>query len=327
MDKISKDKIEKPVENGIKCLLNIKSKIILKKIFDNILKKKFLEIIKYNNKLKERINLTFNDYKNYSQKYTTIEIEIIPVKNLNTQYSIYRFININKNEVEYFHIYFDDSKIKIKRTYITPFDKVNKIKIIINYQVKSFYLLFQYCTCIESINFIKFYRNNIYSMSYMFDYCQSLKEINFYSFNTENVTDMSCMFKECSLLKKLDLSKFNTKNVTNMGHLFFDCCSLEYLNISSFNTVKVTNMSFMFNECKSLKELNVSSFNTGNVTDMRDMFWGCSSLKELNISNFNTAFVCDMKGMFDECSDKLISKIKDKNKNIRDEAFIPRYQY
>jgi len=34
-----------------------------------------------------------------------------------------------------------------------------------------------------------------------------------------------------------------------------------------------------------------------------------------------------MKGMFDECSDKLISKIKDKNKNIRDEAFIPRYQY
>ena len=40
-------------------------------------------------------------------------------------------------------------------------DKVTKIKIIIDYQVKSFKKLFKECHCIESINFKKFYRNNI----------------------------------------------------------------------------------------------------------------------------------------------------------------------
>ena len=41
------------------------------------------------------------------------------------------------------------------------------IKIIINYQVKSFENLFRDCNCIESINFKKFYKNNINNMSYI----------------------------------------------------------------------------------------------------------------------------------------------------------------
>ena len=45
--------------------------------------------------------------------------------------------------------------------YIEENDKVTKIKIIIDYQVKSFKELFYKCYCIESINFKKFYRNNV----------------------------------------------------------------------------------------------------------------------------------------------------------------------
>ena len=42
------------------------------------------------------------------------------------------------------------------------------IKIIIDCHVESFKELFYDCECIESINFNKFYRNNINNMSGMF---------------------------------------------------------------------------------------------------------------------------------------------------------------
>ena len=50
--------------------------------------------------------------------------------------------------------------------YIEEKDKVTKIKITIDYQVKSFKKLFFKCKCVESINFKKFYRNNITDMSF-----------------------------------------------------------------------------------------------------------------------------------------------------------------
>ena len=78
---------------------------------------------------------------------------------------------------------------------------MTKIKIIIDYQVKSFKDLFKRCECIESINFKKFYRNNITDMSYMFDGCSSLKDLNLTNFITNNVTNMSNMFDGCSSLK------------------------------------------------------------------------------------------------------------------------------
>ena len=86
-----------------------------------------------------------------------IEIEIIPTKD---QYG--KFININENDKLYYHIYFNDNKEEIKnKYYIEEEDKVTKIKIIIDYQVKSFKGLFYECECVESINFKKFYRNNV----------------------------------------------------------------------------------------------------------------------------------------------------------------------
>ena len=88
---------------------NIKSRYILSKIYNNITKKKKLEIIKYNKKIQNRLNLDVKDYKEFCE----IEIEIIPTKG---EYG--KFININENDKLYYHIYFNDSKEEIKNKYI-----------------------------------------------------------------------------------------------------------------------------------------------------------------------------------------------------------------
>ena len=264
---------------------NIKNKNILKKIFDKILKKKYLEIIKYCKKIQYRLNLDINDYKEYSQIFSSIEIEIIPYKD---KYD--GFININY-ESKYYHIYFDDKKEEIKRNYLTKKDTVKKIKVIIDHEIKSFKKLFDNCKCIESIYFKKFYRTNITDMSYMFNECSSLKELNLLYFKTDNVTNMNRMFSYCSSLKELNLSIFNTNKVTNMNNMFF--------------------------RCSSLIKLNISNFNIDNVNEMKCMFYGCSSLKELNLFNFNKNTI-NMNYMFSECSDKLKSQLKSKieDKNL-----------
>ena len=71
---------------------NIKSRYILSKIYNNITKKKKLEIIKYNKKIQNRLNLNIKDYKEYLETYSPIEVEIIPRKN---KYG--KFIRINQN--------------------------------------------------------------------------------------------------------------------------------------------------------------------------------------------------------------------------------------
>ena len=54
-------------------LLKIKSKYILKSIFDILIEKKFLQIIIYNKKLQKKLDKKINDYK---YEYLKIEIEI-----------------------------------------------------------------------------------------------------------------------------------------------------------------------------------------------------------------------------------------------------------
>ena len=65
--------------------------------------------------------------------YSSIEIEIKPVKN---EYG--KFIEMNEENKKYFHIYFNNNKEEIKRNYLNENDNVEKIKIIIDYQIKSF---------------------------------------------------------------------------------------------------------------------------------------------------------------------------------------------
>ena len=154
---------------------DIKSRLILQKIFKHLVEKKLLYIVKYNKNIKSKININIKDYKNYYEK---IEIEIIPVSN---EYG--KFINIKKEDEKYYHIYFDDNKEEIQRNYLDKNDNVSKIKIIIDYQIKSFEELFEVCECIEYLCFKKFYRNNVTNMSCMFDGCSKLKELNLNNFN------------------------------------------------------------------------------------------------------------------------------------------------
>ena len=333
---------EKENEIITKGIFNImKNDYFLQKLFHYLQKKKYLEIIKYNNNIKKRTKININDYKEYSENYSSIELEIIP------NGSYFKFINIEKEEDEiYYHIYFNDEKKEVKGNYIDINDGVEKIKIKIDYQIKSLSRLFFDCKRNESIYFKKFCRNNITDMSWMFYGCSSLKELNLNNFNTNNVTDMSFMFDGCSSLKELNLNSFNTKNVTNIERMFGRCYSLTELNINNFITNNVINMRSTFWACSSLKEINLNNFKTDNVTDMYEMFDGCSSLKELNLNNFNTNKVhmmckmfsrCssleelnldnfntdkvdNMRYMFNGCSEELKNKIRAKYKNINEEA-------
>ena len=97
-------------------LENIKSDYFLRKLYDNMTKKKKLEIVKYNKKVQNRLDLGIKDYKEYSETFTPIEIEIIPTKG---KYG--KFIDIKENDKLYYHIYFNDNKEEIKNKY-----KINK---------------------------------------------------------------------------------------------------------------------------------------------------------------------------------------------------------
>ena len=60
-----------------------------------------------------------------------------------------RFITIKKEDEKYYHIYFNENKEEeIKSTKLKKNEKVSKINIIIDYQIKSFYQLFYDCECI-----------------------------------------------------------------------------------------------------------------------------------------------------------------------------------
>ena len=251
---------------------NIKSVYTIKIIFEHIKKNKYLSIIKYNKKMQNRLKLTINDYKEYSQLYSPIEIELKLVKNT---YSNEAFINIRDDNKKYFHIFFNDSNKEANLSSLN-YEKIEKVKIIIDHQIISFGYLFL-CTRIEEIYFKKFYRTNIIDMRSMFACCFSLKKVDMSMFITNNVTNMQSMFNGCESLKELNLSKFNTNNVTNMEMMFRRCISLKELNLENFNTNKVKDMSQMFEECYSLKNLNVSSFNIDQVTNMDNMFFGCSN--------------------------------------------------
>jgi len=98
--------------------------------------------------MQKRLDININDYKDYSEKYSSIELEIIPMK-----YKYSRFINIKKEEQEYYHIYFNDNKEnEIKSTSIDENLNVSKINIIIDYQIKN--LLKNYFVIVNILNLL-----------------------------------------------------------------------------------------------------------------------------------------------------------------------------
>ena len=299
----------------------IKNNFFLIKLFGIIHKKKQFEIIKHNKNTQKRIHIDINDFKELFK----IEIEIVPSENINYFFRSTQFININEVDQSYYHIFFDDSKIEERRNYFVENDKVTKIRIIIDYEVKSLEGLFKNCFYINSISFKKFYRNDINNMSEMFYECAGLKELDLSNFNTDNVINMKGMFFDCSSIKELNLFKFNTNNVTNMMYMFYGCSSIIQLNLSNFSTDNVTDMNHMFYGCSSLKRLNLSNFKTNNVTDMSYMFFECSSLEDINISNFIFNDLTNIDSMFFRCSDTLKCKVKNQNPNLKNEALYLLY--
>ena len=137
--------------------------------------KKYLEIIKYNKKLQTRVKISINDYIDYSQAYSPIEIEL----KLADKKVIYRkFINISEENKKYYHIYFNNSNKETTKIELNEYDKVDIVKIIIDYQVKSFKNLFEDCFYIKAIYFKKFFRTNINNMNGMFKQCSSQRELD-----------------------------------------------------------------------------------------------------------------------------------------------------
>ena len=286
------------------CIENIRSKYILKKIFDHLNQRRCFKLINYNKNIQNRLEIGIKDY--HKEYIKIIKLEIIPSNNCNMGMFI-NYIDIKDN----YHIYFDEEKGEIKINIFTKKNKPSKIKMVLNfdYDIKSLKGLFKDCDCIEKITFIKFDRNDFIDTSYLFYGCTSLNKIDLSNIKTKNVKDMSFMFYHCESLKELNLSNFDTKEVTNMKSIFSRCSSLEKIDLSHFNTQNVKDMSYMFNECYSLNDLDLSGFKNKNLKNMGYMFYGCSSLKELNIINFEFNIPINKELMFFGCSSLQILNI------------------
>ena len=112
------------------------------KIFDNLSKNKFMNIIRYSKKYQKLVNKKLKDYKN---EYFKIEIEIIPKENIYGNF-INIAIKITKENVNFF---FNNNNEEIKRSFITKNDNITKIKIIIRHKINSLNYFFKDCKCIK----------------------------------------------------------------------------------------------------------------------------------------------------------------------------------
>ena len=314
-------------------MLKIKSKFVLKRIFQNIKENKFLDMIRYNKIFQKKFNISIQNYREYNQ----IEIELKQIIHSDKNS---KFINIDIMNEPYIHINKDKKENDSTNPFmiktlkepsifrpITNMIEDSDKKIIIDFEVKSLKGLFKNCESIKELKILKCNRKDIIDMSEMFYECKNLDNLNITNLKTDNVKDMSYMFSGCSSLQEINIFNFNTSNVTNMQNMFEKCSNLIELNLSNFNTSNVIYMNDMFYECTSLKTLYFDNYkpsflidrkkftyndsiskstnnywNTSNVINMSYMFYNCKSLIELNISQFNTSKVIDMSYMFYNCS-------------------------
>ena len=130
--KVKKGKSNKNKENAN--LNNVKSKFILKKIIAHIEEKKFMKIIQYNKLMQHRLDIDNIDYKKICQ----VELEIKPLP-----YHYGKFINVIKGEKSNYHIFFNNKKREKKRNHLKENETITKIKVILDYKIKSFDNLFK----------------------------------------------------------------------------------------------------------------------------------------------------------------------------------------
>ena len=61
--------------------VNLKSDYFIQKLFDYMEKRISLKIIKCNINIQKRLNININNYKDFSEKFSSIELDIIPIQN------------------------------------------------------------------------------------------------------------------------------------------------------------------------------------------------------------------------------------------------------
>ena len=119
-ENIKNNNISKKIINKLEDkFINIKSKYVLQKIFNNLKDKKSLETVKYNKKIKKNLDININNYKEYCEKYSSIEIVIKMVNNF-----FCGFINNDKEYKEYYHIFLNNNKEEIKNEDINEKERV-----------------------------------------------------------------------------------------------------------------------------------------------------------------------------------------------------------
>ena len=192
---------------------DLHSNFILKKILNNLDKRICAQLIRYNNNIKRKANITIENYHKLYKIYSKIEVEIIPSC---CPFTSENLITMNYDK-SYYHIYYNDEKIEAKFSYIR--NKNRKVRIVIDTEFSSFKGLFKNCR-IQKLKFLSFKRIDVTDMSEMFSGCDDLIEVDLSNIITKNVTDMSYMFAKCNSLEKINISNFDTKNVTNMYHMF-----------------------------------------------------------------------------------------------------------
>ena len=296
---------------------NIKSRYILKIIIEHLIKKNYFKLFRYNKELQTKLDINLDDYKRI---FNSIEMELIPIEKLKPDIKYY-FIKMREN-LNYYHIYFDnDEKTEIKRNYLTNKDKVKKIAIKIDIELKSLTGLFTDCLAPKEITFTKFNREDFTDMKELFYGCNNLEKLDIQKLKTPNLIKMNWMFSLCSSLKELNILNINTSKVTEMICVFSGCISLKKIEFN-FNTQNVTNMRNMFYKCKSLKELDVSNFNAYNVKNFNDMFYECINLNYLELKYFPLSNKeIRISRMFGECNHTLQENVKKQFKNIEEFVF------
>ena len=120
-NKVEEQEESKLIDSNNK-LRNLKSDYFIQKFFGYMTERKSLEIIRYNKSIQKRIDININHYRACSEKYSSIELDIIPMKPMKDNDG--KFINIDEEDKKYFHIYFNDNKkIEIENTSLIMFLK------------------------------------------------------------------------------------------------------------------------------------------------------------------------------------------------------------
>ena len=116
----SKDTTSKVEEQGQSKLIDsnnklrkLKSDYFIQKFFGYMTERKSLETIRYNKSIQKRINININHYKAYSEEYSSIEFDIIPMKGEYGKFIklrkkiknifIYTLMTIKKKKLEILH--------------------------------------------------------------------------------------------------------------------------------------------------------------------------------------------------------------------------------